>query len=769
MVPETERPDNSEPPARDTVPDRVGDEGTRVAGGPSDGGGSVGQWVTATSTATVVQAGRDATVTVEQHVRPHHAPVVPRQMPAAPGLFAGRADELALLDRTLAAAEPGTATTVMVSALVGAGGIGKTSLALTWAHRWSERFPDGQLFVDLHGFSPAGEPLDPAVAVRGFLGALGVEPERVPPDPDEQAALYRSLVAGKRMLIVLDNAATSEQVVPLLPGSPSCTVLVTGRHRLASLIDRYGTRHLTLGILTRTEARALLIARLGTDRVVAEPDAVDDLVGLCGGYPLALTITARNAATRPTVPLAEVAAELRELGLEVLDHDTDPAASLPAVMSWSLRRLTEQQRTAFGLLAIAPGPDTTLPAAAALTALPPTTARRALSALEDASLLERRPHGRYAMHDLVRDYAATTTHDLPDEVREAALVRVIDFHLHTASAAERHLAPHGSLVQPEPPAPGVHPLTLTDVPAAVAWLEAEHTTLLATQRVAAALGRHQAVWHLAWTMETFHFRRGHGHDALTAWRIALDAAAHLPDFATRVRAHRLLGNACSRLGLHVEAAEHFGQALDLAVRHNDAAEQAHTHHALALAWERRGDDRRALAHARHALDLHRTLDQPVQEAEALNGVGWYAARLGEFDTARDNCHAALTLYQRHDDPDGEAATLDSLGLIAHRTGDHRQAVDHYDQALSLFRALGNTYLVAGALDSVGHPHAALGHHEQACAAWRDALELYREQGRDTDVERVRRQLDDLESSDPRPASATRNRHGATTSKSEHQR
>ncbi|WP_461122807.1 ATP-binding protein [Saccharothrix stipae] len=713
----------------------------------------------------VVQAG-----VVHGDVHLHAAPppptqVIPRQLPAAPALFAGRAADLAELDRALTTtappdradvAVPGPAraelpvagTTVMVSAIGGAGGIGKTWLALAWAHRHLDRFTDGQLFVDLRGFSPAGEPMSSGVAVRGFLDALGVDPCRIPTDPDAQAALYRSLVAGRRMLIVLDNAATADQVVPLLPGSPTCTVLVTGRRKLVSLIDRHGARHLTLGVLAHAEAHALLARRLGTDRVAAEPDAVNDLVDLCGGYPLALSITARNASTHPGIALAEIAAELRKLGLETLDHDTDPVASLSAVLSWSLRPLTDEQRTVFGLLGIAPGPDTTLPAAACLTDLPPARARRALSALEEASLLERRPHGRYAMHDLVRAYAATTARGWPDDVREVALVRVGDFHLHTAHAADRLLFPHRELLRPDPPAPGVHPHPLPDAATAMAWLEAEHATLLATQRAAVALGRHHVVWHLAWVLETFHVRRGHRRDALATWRAALDVVAHLPDPATRSRAHRFLGRACSLLGLHEKAAGHLNRALDLAVRHHDPTEGAHAHHELAVALERLSDDRRALDHARHALDLHRTLDQPVQEANVLNSVGWLAARLGEFDTARDHCGAALTLHRHHRNPDGEAATLDSLGFIAHRTGDHHQAIGHYHQALTLFRTLGNAYDVAETLGNLGHPHASLGQHDRARAVWWEALELYREQGRDTEAQHLQRQLDDLDLNRP---------------------
>ncbi|NKE62110.1 AfsR/SARP family transcriptional regulator, partial [Lentzea sp. PSKA42] len=377
----------------------------------------------------------DPELTVAAHTEPATPPPVSRQLPIAPRSFTGRTDELAELTAAMDSSTAGHGATVLVSAIGGAGGIGKTWLALHWAHQNAHHFPDGQLFVDLHGFSPTDRPVEPDDAVRGFLTALGVAPDRVPDELDAKAALYRSLVAGKRMLVVLDNAATTDQVVPLLPGSPTCAVLVTGRNKLASLIDRYGARHLQLDVLTDDEARALLVGRLGAERVAAEPGATEDLIDLCGRYPLALSIMTRHAHTRPREPLAEFAAELRELGLDMLDHRDDPAASLPAVLSWSLRGLTTEHQQVFGLLGIAPGPDIGFPAAASLTGLSVARTRMALHALEDASLIDHRPGGRFAMHDLVRAYAATHADAVPEPVRDAALEQVVDFYLHTAHAA----------------------------------------------------------------------------------------------------------------------------------------------------------------------------------------------------------------------------------------------------------------------------------------------------------------------------------------------
>ena len=732
------------------------DDASDGAGGTSpDGGGAVEQWAVASSTATVVQAGRDAMVTVEQHVHPRSAPVVPRQLPATPGSFTGRVGELAELDRALrpltVSSAPGTGAapmggaTLVISAIGGAGGIGKTWLALTWANRHLDRFPDGQLFVDLRGFSPTGLPKSAADALQGFLEALGVDSDRIPADIDARAAMYRSRAANKRMLVLLDNAATSEQVVPLLPGSASCTVLVTSRSRLGGLVARHGAHPLPLGVLTDTEAHAVLQASLGSHRVAEAGQAIVELIALCGGFPLALGLIAARARTQPHLPLDETVAELRELGLDALDNADDPTASLPAVLSWSLRLLTDEQRTMFALLGIAPGPDTGLPAAAGLTGLSAARTRIVLRDLADASLIDRTPGGRYTMHDLVRVYATTHAHTLPEPVREVALTRVNDFYLHTAHGADRLLDPHVEQILLDPPVPGVRPHPLSDRPAALAWLQAEHTNLLAAQQSAATLGRHRAVSHMAQVLGTFHYQRGDFSGDLTAWQAALTAAADLPDPVSTVRAHRGVGFACAGLGRHEEALGHLHRAVALAEDDNDLTQQALTHHELATSWELGGDNRQALAHARRALDLYRAVDLPEREADALNSVGWYAAGLGEYDTAHDHCQAALILHRRHHDPVGEAHTLDSLGFIAHRIGHHGQALGYYQQALSLYRELGNTFYAASALDHFGHAHAALGQHEQVRVAWQEALRLYREQGRVADAQRVQRQLDDLDS------------------------
>lgn len=670
-------------------------------------------------------------------------PWTPRGLPPDVHGFTGREREIAELQRLLT---KGDANTVVITAVSGAAGMGKTALAVHVAHQLAGHFPDGQLYVNLRAFDPTDEPLSPATAIRGFLAALGVPSNAIPAELNGQTAMYRSLAVDKRMLIVLDNAYGSDQVTPLLPASSSCTVVITSRHRLSGLTARHGARQLVLDALSERDARELLARYLGPERMAAEPGAIADLLEMCAGLPLAVRIVAARAEHNPTFPLAVLADELRDMTtlLDGLDAG-DQRANLRTVLSWSVRTLSPQAASVFGLLGIAPGPESSLPAVASLIGQPVVETRTVLRELENASLVQQYMPGRYRMHDLIRVYAADTAlHNLTQDLRETALQRVIDFYTHTAHTADRLLAPHRPPIRLGPPGPDVHPLPLTDLPSAMAWLDTEHAALLAAQHTAASHAWHPAVWQLAWTMDTFHTRRGHRQDRLAAWHAALDAATQLPDPTTRILAYRRLGDAYTVLGRHEEGIEHLQQALTLAEQHHDTDQQAHTDRALAWAWEQCGNYPRAMEHAARALNLYRALDEPVGEADALNAMGWYAARLGEYDTARTHSQAALTLHRNHQNSEGEAETLDSLGYIAHYSGDHRQAIDYYRQALILFRALGNTYEAANTLNALGHPHVALGQHEQARAAWREALELYQDQGRDTDTSRIQRQLANLD-------------------------
>ncbi len=668
--------------------------------------------------------------------------VVPRQIPAPTRDFVGRDAELHSLTGFLDESTVDV-NSVLISTVAGGGGIGKTALAVRWAHQVADRFPDGQLYVNLRGFDPSGSPMSPAEAIRNLLDAFEVPAERIPTGLDAQAGLYRSLIAGRRMLVLLDNARDSDQVRPLLPGTSGCLVLVTSRNQLTGLITGHGARHLPIDVLSDTEARTLLSTRLGADRMDAEPAATNEILAYCDGIPLALSIVAGRVQTQPHMSLATVAEDLREARLSALDDD-DPAVSLPTVLSWSYAALIPEQTQVLGLLAIAPGPDISLRAAANLAALSSTRARAVLRGLAQVSLIDQDASGRYRMHDLVRRYAADRAGDQSPADREAAWRRLAAFYLHTAHAGNQLLPPTRPPIELSLPAPE-QPHPLADEAAAVAWFAAEHSCVLATQQLAAALGWHHAVWQLALALVNFHRRREHRHDDVVVWQAGLTAADHLDDPAIQAQAHHRLGSALNTTGQHVEALDHLQRALTLAEHADDLHLQAHIRHNIGNSWLRRGDYELALEHAAHALRLYRRLDTPMWEANALNGVGWCYAQLGEYDEARAHCEAALSLLSRHRDPDIQAGTLDSLGYIAGHTGEHTQAIDYYQQAVDLYRDVGDTYNMVDTLERLGNPLVALGHHERARKTWQQALELFQTQHRMVEADRVRQLLDQLDS------------------------
>ena len=663
--------------------------------------------------------------------------VVPRQLPPPSAHFVGRADELRHLDGRL-----DVAGLMVISAIGGTAGIGKTALAVQWGHRHVARFPDGQLYVNLRGFDPAGEPMPTAVAVRGFLTALGVPAQNVPTDPAEQVALYRSHMAQRRMLVVLDNARDAEQVRPLLPGAAGCLVLVTSRDQLAGLVALDGAVPLTLDLLSRQEARDLLVERLGRERVDRDEAVVDELIELCARLPLAVNIAAAHATLHPSRPLAALVDELRDAHLDTLSIG-DATADVRAVFSWSYRTLSPEAARVFRLLGLHPGADIGLPAAAALTALEPSHTRRLLDELSRAHLVTERAPGRYTFHDLLRVYAAdqVQVHD-GEADRDDALRRLLDFYTHTAHIGERLLAPQRVFV-PFKPSAETRPVSLPDGPAAAAWFDTEHANLLAAQQVAVAHGWHDITWQLAWNLTTFHTRRGLRRDDLAVWQAGDAAAAHIADPVTRAQTHRRLGVAYVQVGRHAEGIGQLERALALAEEQRILSEQGFAHYQLSWAWVQSGDARQALLHATEAASDFQALDLPEWEASAHMQVGWCLAQLGDYETARLHSLEALRLDGGRT-PDVIADTCLNLGYIDFHTGHHDEAVQYYRQALSLKRSLGHVDEYADTLDKLGHPHVALGQHDQARSVWSEALELYRQQGRFEDADRVRRQLDDMD-------------------------
>ncbi len=653
---------------------------------------------------------------------------VPRQLPTRVPHFAGRAGELALLDGVLdeaASDRAGGATGVVISAIGGTAGVGKTALALHWAHRVAHRFPDGQLYANLRGFDAGdGSPADPCDVLRGFLDALGVHPERLPADVEGLAARYRSVVAGRRMLVLLDNAADAVQVRPLLPASPESLVIVTSRRELAALAAHEGARLLQLDVLSEQEANELLVARLGKERAAEEPWAVTELAALCARLPLALSVVVARAAAAPRAPLSSLAAELTELGgrLDALDAG-DPAASVRTVLSLSYRHLREPSARLFRLLGLHPGPDISAAAAASLAGVPLAQARAALRDLTRASLLMEVAPGRYAFHDLLRAYAAEQP--TPPAGVANTTRRMLDHYLHTAHRAHRVLYPGRELIGLEAPAPGAVPETFGGKAAALAWLEAEYQVLLKVTDVAARSGFDEHAWRLPVVLWTFHNVCGHWHDGARLHRIALEAARRNGDLAGEAFALRGLGSFAMSFGDVTEAYQCLTAAQAAFTVLHDNLGLARTDVIFSQALECQGRHAEALAVISEALRLCESapadLNMRLVRASALNGSAWNSVQLGDLSEARACCVQALELCQAIGYSPGEAGTWDTLGVVLQRLGSPDEAVSCFLRAVTLDREMGNRYDLAMVLAHLGETYASTGDLRGAREAWDESL------------------------------------------------
>ena len=663
---------------------------------------------------------------------------VPRQLPPALPGFVGRIAQLAQLDAASGACGDGGMAPVTVMTLSGTAGVGKTTLAVYWAHRVADRFPDGQLYVDLRGFDSTGSVMTPVEAVRGFLEALEVPPERIPTHLPAQVGLYRSLLAGRRMLVLLDNARDADHVRPLLVGNPSCVVLVTSRNRLAGLVAAEGARPIGVDLLSTAEAWQLLARRLGTDRLAVEPSAVDEIIERCARLPLALAVLAARGAANPAFPLTTLAAELREAPrpLDSLDGG-DAGTDVQAVFSWSYRSLTPAAARLFRLFGCHSGPELGVAAAASLAGLPRDQVPRLLAELAHAHLVTEHASGRFGAHDLLRAYAAEQAERLePAQERRAAIRRGLDHYLHTAHAAALLLQPGRDPVALAAAAPGVLPEEITDHPQALAWFTVEYPVLLAAVTHARRAGFDGHAWQLAWTLVDFLQRRGRWPDLAVAQRTALAGAVRAGDRHGQANAHRDLARVLSRLGQVDEAARNYRQALVISEGLGDHTGQARTHRAFGAMLDWLGRYAEALDHAQRALALYRAAGHLAGEASARNAVGWAHAQLGQYAPALAHCEQALALLRRTGDRHGEANTWDSVGFIHARLDDHHQAIRCYGRALALYRRIGDRYDEADTLSRLGESRHMAGDVAGATRTWRRAVGIFDDLGH-PDGERVR--------------------------------
>jgi DNA-binding SARP family transcriptional activator/tetratricopeptide (TPR) repeat protein len=663
---------------------------------------------------------------------------VPAQLPADTPGFTGRASHLADLDELLSDDAAG----MVIAAIAGTAGVGKTALALHWAHRVRHRFPDGQLYTNLRGFDPVAPPTPPHQALRRFLAALGVPGRSIPAEPDAQLDMYRSMLADKRVLIVLDNAYDAEQVRPLLPGASGCLVVVTSRNPLIGLVISHGGHPLAVDLFSSEEARTYLTIRLDPRRVAAERDAVDDLILQCAHLPLALAIAAAQAATRPDRSLAALVAGLRDARLDALatgDPTTDPRA----VFACSYQALTPAAARLFRLLGSYPGTDITGPVAASLTGLRPTEVPALITELAQAHLMTEHQPGRYTLHDLLRAYATEVSRTVDtDDQRRAATHRVLDHYLHTAYAANELLQPGRDLITPTPTHPGVAATKLSDQRQALAWFVVEHANLLATVDHAAATGFDTHAWQLAWFLCVFLDRQGHWHDWATTLRTAVTAAHRLTDPAVQANGHRNLALAYTRLRRFDDAFAELERAVDLYQQAGDLVGQARTVHNIALISTRLNRYHEAIHHTRRSAELSRAAGDKVGEASALNGLGWDLAQIGDYEEAIAVCQEALDLQREIGDRYEQSNTWDSLGYINHHLGQYHQAITCYRNALELQREFGCRYSEAETLANLGDTLCTTGDTHAARDAYQQAVAVFADIDH-PDLERVRTKLNGL--------------------------
>ena len=664
------------------------------------------------------------------------AVVTPSQLPTDLPLFTGRIDALAQAQALLPAGRRPAAAIVN-----GMAGIGKTSLAVHWAHLIAADFPDGQLFVNLRGFDPDGGALEPATVILLFLDALGVRPHQIPPDLPAQAALYRSLLAERRVLIVLDNARDAEQVRPLLPGTSGCFVIVTSRNQLLGLVACGAAHPLGLELMSTDEARHLLIRQVGEARVAAEPAAVAEIIEHCGRLPLAIAVVAAQAAIHSRFSLAAIAAELKA-SHGSLDAFTgvDPATDPRAVFSWSYQALSPATARLFRLLSLHTGPDVTAPAAASLAGVAPREARLLLADLARVNLLNETSPGRYAFHDLLLAYSAELVDDHDTEAQQhEARQRVFGHFLHTAFAASVLLSPYREQITLPDLPPGATPEEFTDPQQALRWLRAERRTLVAAILQASEGKYADYAWRLAFMVDLFFYRLGYWHDSLLIHQAALDAAGRTGEPSGQAHAHRGLGFAFVQLERPAEAAHHLTTALELYTGLGDPLGAARTHRCLGFRANGVGDYDAACDHYRKAHALYEGVGDRSGQAAVLNEFGWTWILVGDYDQAVDHCTRAIALYTQTGELNGEAGAHDSLGYAYHHLGDHARAIACYHRALEIYRHIEDHVLEADTLVHVGAAERALGNIDAARAAWTTAAEIL-ERSDHPDARKARKSL-----------------------------
>lgn len=659
-----------------------------------------------------------------------HSVYRPAQLPHGVHGFVGRQAELHHLDVLADRLGNGSGQGMVLAGVSGTAGVGKTSLVIHWAQAAADRFPDGQFFVDLRGYDAEQAPLPPGDVLGQFLRALGVPSKDLPADIGERASLYRSALGGRRVLVVLDNAATSDQVRPLLPGGRSCMTVFTSRRRLSGLIARNGAHEFTLDVLDHRESLKLLAGLAGERRVAEEPEAADQVVARCARLPLALSIVGAKLAGNARGRLRDTAQELAtDDRLKAMALDDDPQAAVDAALELSYQALPEDCRRYFRLIGLVPGPDFTPHAIAALTGSSLADASAALDRLTAYHLVEQYMPGRYRFHDLLRLYAADRAAiDEPVSVRDEAVGRLFEWYLRTAEAAVRshdkqfvRLPRDGG--DPVPPT-----LDFPDRPAAVGWLDAARPNLFAAIHRAARSGPYALAWHLVDTLRGYSRLRPCGIEWLAATEAGLEAAVRHGEESARAAMHLGVADASANLGDEERSLEHDGHALGLSRRGGWLAGEVTALGGLGRAHWARGSLHQALKYLDEALAIYQKVGHRIGESVSLGSLGRVYHDLGRVETAHATYTQALELSQQIGAPVGEALTSMYLGVADDWLGRPERAREHFHRSLTASREIDFRLGEALSLSHLSGLDGRAGHYDQAARNARQALAIFRDTG-----------------------------------------
>lgn len=671
-----------------------------------------------------------------RHLPAGHPPGRPAQLPADVPGFTGRADALARLTAAAGAAWPGTELAGQASQsgcmlIVGPPGVGKTALALHWAHRVAHQFPDGCLYADLRGYQPTGvHPAAPEQVLAGFLRALGA-PAPLPEDPDELGAMFRTMVTGSRLLIVLDNAENSAQVRPLLPGASSSVAVITSRGCLSGLTALDAPTRITLSPLPADDATELISRVVGKPRAQAEPAAVASLARLCGYLPLALRIAAERAARHPRRTIEDLAGQLAtdQDRLDLLAAADDDAIAIRSAFSWSYRTLPKAAARMFRLISLHAGPDISLQAAAALAAVPVGHARRQLDLLTAAHLLEESGRHRYTCHDLLSLYAAElsrTEDSEPD--RACAIRRLLAWYLSQAAGASVILRPAPSqipaLEPPRPAAEDIVPAEFLGYDHALDWLESERANLIAAVRLGARAGEHEYTWRLPVALWRFFDIKNLWSEWTEINELGLAAARAAGDRAGEALIVNNLGLASFEAGSSDQAIDYFGQALGIRCDIGDLGGQAAVLSNLGLVSYQDGRFGEAKDYFLRAMRIGQQIGDARHEHIARNNLGETCCQLGLVTEAVDHLERALGYFRASGDQHGAGNALDNLGEAHRRLGNLKTSLACLTEALRILEKIGDQRGCADVLVRLGDLHADADRCALARKAWLDASASY---------------------------------------------